>query len=853
MRVGLGAAALIGLLLCGCRALHAGYSVSGKVVAYGGAAADMAGYVVSLADSGLGELSTGADGAFEFKSVPAGAYRLVAAKAGKVFSFSYTASSGARDSPEIDLYGGDIDDLVVTAVDADKITIAMIQGSGPRSPIEGQKVENVRGVITKVTRQHQNGTYTVTQTDGEIMPQWIDADGFFMEALVPDGDPATSDGIFVCTHNPNFEEPKLLDSVPTDLAVGQVVTVSGTVAEVIPVNRFGESEGYLSITRIVEPTVLRMASGGAAITQTPPDGVLLTYDEAPAGLTAEQFRTLPWEDDSLAALGKAIKAFESVEGMTVKVDAPVVTGSTYYNITPILADGGLKGGAPNKDRTAYGGMVLKENDFNAELLFCDYAPPSWKTFVALPQTGDALKNTAGLAQLRGVMDYTIDGIYWISPLDSQGYGFTPVTGRNDKTRTSSTDAYKPWRIGKGANAQFVASWPILARGNVTDQNLSVASYNIENYCLEEDSYEKYADIADILLYNLRAPDVVTVIEMGDDRGSTIVYENQGNSYAVPDGVVWATKNFRAIIDSIKAKSSADALSFGTGGIDYDFREIAPEENSDGGEPGTNIRVGFLFRKDRVEFVKQGIKVNNYDDTAGDASTWPVPGDVGGNPRLLELARNNVAIAGVQGQDGVVRPHLTQSPGRINASAFRGSRKPLVGEFRFTPTGKTFFVIGNHFGSKGGDAPLYGFQQPPTFSSEPKRTQQAKAVNDFVRAILGIDPRAKVIVTGDMNDFQFTIALKTLSGADRGSASRILFAPAEELLPANQRYSYLFRGNSQEIDHIYASKALFDNLDTGSSGANAVFIPHIDSIFCQNNHIETSDHDPIVCRFNLGGL
>jgi predicted extracellular nuclease len=839
--------------LFGCASAHGGYSVSGRVVD-GTSTAGMIGVVVSLGGSGLPDATTDADGAFLFEPVPAGTYKLLAAKAGKVFSISCTAPDGARDPAELNLYGGNVTDLVISAVDADKLTIAMIQGRGLRSPMEGQAVENLRGVITKITRQRQNGNYTVTQTDGSITPQWVDVDGFYMESLAADidGEPSTSDGIFVCTHNHNFAEPKLLDTVPTDLAVGQVVAVSGIVAEVIPVNRFGDSESYLSVTRIEDPVVFQMKNAGIVITQAPPDGVLLTYEAAPAGLSGDQYRTLPWEDDSVGALDRAISVLESVEGMTVKVNQPVTTGSTYYNVTPILADGGLKAGSPNKDATSYGGMVIRENDFNAEILYCDYAPPTWRTFTPLPQTGDSLKDSLSVPVLRGVVDYTFDGIYWISPLATQGYGFTPVAGRNDKIRTSAIDQYKPWRIGKTADSQFTAPWPIVRDGDLTDANLTAAAFNIENYCLEEDGFKKYEDIADVLLYNLRAPDLITVVEMGDDKASTIVFVNQDNAYAIPDGVTWAVENFRAIIDTIKTKSLADMLTFG-GAIEYDFREIAPEENVDGGEPGTNIRVGFLFRRDRLQFIDRGIRTNAYDATGGAESTWTVPGDVSSNPRLIDLAQNNTTVAGITGQDGIVRPRLTQSPGRINAAPFRSSRKPLCGEFLFLPTGKTFFAIACHFGSKTGDAPLYGVQQPPTFNSEPRRIEQGRAVNELVKAILAVDPNAKIVVAGDLNDFQFSLTNKAMTGAAYGRARQVLFSPSEELLPAIEQYSYVFRGNSQQIDHIYVSHAIFDNIATGNSGRDAVCIPHIDSIFAQNNNIETSDHDPIVVRLNLGGL
>ena len=45
---------------------------------------------------------------------------------------------------------------------------------------------------------------------------------------------------------------------------------------------------------------------------------------------------------------------------------------------------------------------------------------------------------------------------------------------------------------------------------------------------------------------------------------------------------------------------------------YEYRQIDPQNNQDGGQPGGNIRVGFLFRPDRgLAFV---------DRPGGDATT-----------------------------------------------------------------------------------------------------------------------------------------------------------------------------------------------------------------------------------------
>jgi len=101
------------------------------------------------------------------------------------------------------------------------------------------------------------------------------------------------------------------------------------------------------------------------------------------------------------------------------------------------------------------------------------------------------------------------------------------------------------------------------------------------------------------------------------------------------------------------------------------------------------------------------------------------------------------------------PALQFSPGRIDPgnSAFSASRKPLAGEL--TWNGRTVFVIANHFNSKGGDQPLFGHFQPPTRSSETQRHNQATVVKSFVDQILSVDANARVIVLGDLNDFDYS--------------------------------------------------------------------------------------------------
>jgi hypothetical protein len=236
-----------------------------------------------------------------------------------------------------------------------------------------------------------------------------------------------------------------------------------------------------------------------------------------------------------------------------------------------------------------------------------------------------------------------------------------------------------------------------------------------------------------------------------------------------------------------------------GGPTYDWRGIDPVDDQDGGAPGGNIRQVFLFRTDRgLAFV----------DRPGGTST------------------NSTGVTGTG-----LSTQLTFSPGRIDPtdSAFNNSRKPLAGEFTFN--GRRIFVIANHFNSKGGDDPLMGHIQPPVRSSEVQRHQQAQIVHDFVADIVAANPNANVVVAGDLNDFEFSQTVAILKGS--------LLQDLIDTLPQNERYSYVFEGNSQTLDHILLSNALF-------ASPRVFDVVHVNAEFFD----QASDHDPSVVRIAI---
>ncbi|MCT9142238.1 endonuclease/exonuclease/phosphatase family protein [Streptomyces violarus] len=286
----------------------------------------------------------------------------------------------------------------------------------------------------------------------------------------------------------------------------------------------------------------------------------------------------------------------------------------------------------------------------------------------------------------------------------------------------------------------------------------------------------FAAHASAIVNNLKSPDIVSLEEIQDNNGAT------------NDGTVAADQTLTKLIDAIVA----------AGGPKYDWRSIDPVNGTDGGEPGGNIRQAFLFNPKRVSFT---------DRAGGDATT----------------ATDVTKVRG--------KAQLTLSPGRIAPAdeAWKNSRKPLAGEFAFR--GRTVFVIANHFNSKGGDQGLTSQYQPPSRSSETQRHQQATLVNAFVKDVLDTQKNADVVTLGDINDFEFSRTARLLEG--RGE-----LWSAIKSLPRNERYSYVYQGNSQVLDQILISPSIRRDCDFEYDSV------HINAEF--NDQI--SDHDPQILRF-----
>ena len=313
----------------------------------------------------------------------------------------------------------------------------------------------------------------------------------------------------------------------------------------------------------------------------------------------------------------------------------------------------------------------------------------------------------------------------------------------------------------------------------SEDKLTIASYNIENFSANNNGHdetpeEKVDKIANSFIKEVHSPDIITLIEVQDNNGG------------VNDGTVDGVKSGEKLAQRIKS----------LGGPDYKYTEIAPVDGKDGGKPGANIRVAYLYNPKRVTLIGK---------------------EKGGSE---EAAR-------------FVNGHLEKNPARIDPKSvhFEKVRKSLAAEFEFK--GERIVVIANHLKSKLGDDAIYGSNQPSVENTKAKRIEEAKILNAFIKEGLRQNPNLKFVLTGDFNDFEFSDSVKTIVGNELVN----LMAEHEQ----GDRYSYFYRGSNQSLDNILISKNIKDKV---------VFSPvHINASFMEE-HGRASDHDPVVVQIDF---
>ncbi|WP_326626215.1 MULTISPECIES: endonuclease/exonuclease/phosphatase family protein [unclassified Streptomyces] len=231
-----------------------------------------------------------------------------------------------------------------------------IQGTTRVSPLDGQSVTGVPGIVTGV------------RTSGSR--------GFWIQDATPDADPRTGEGVFVFT-----------GSAAPAVAVGDSVLVSGKVDEYYP------SATTQSITEITAPRVTVLSSGNAL-----PAPVVLDAASVPDAYVPSA------DGGSIDALALdpatyALDRYESLEGTRVKIADTRVTGATtaYHEVWVTIK--------PNENPTGRGGTLYSsytdQNTGRIKVMSLDTTRP-----VPVANVGDVLSGTT-----TGVLDYDSFGGY----------------------------------------------------------------------------------------------------------------------------------------------------------------------------------------------------------------------------------------------------------------------------------------------------------------------------------------------------------------------------------------------------------------------------------------------------------
>lgn len=154
-----------------------------------------------------------------------------------------------------------------------------------------------------------------------------------------------------------------------------------------------------------------------------------------------------------------------------------------------------------------------------------------------------------------------------------------------------------------------------------------------------------------------------------------------------------------------------------------------------------------------------------------------------------------------------------------------SRPPLLVKVRLISSDTELLLLNNHFTSmSGGEA-----------ATEPRRTAQAEWNVKVMEELLSQEPGTLLAVIGDLNSFYDSLPIDVLRDAG--------LVHVFDRLPESERYTYVYEGVSQTLDHILVTSSL-DAL------INEVIVLHVNADYAiapqgDTSPIKKSDHDPVI--------
>lgn len=282
---------------------------------------------------------------------------------------------------------------------------------------------------------------------------------------------------------------------------------------------------------------------------------------------------------------------------------------------------------------------------------------------------------------------------------------------------------------------------------------------------------QFRRLAEAIVSNAKCPDIVALQEIQDNDGA-----EQSNEVA-------ANLTYKLLIK---------AITF-LGGDKYRWVDIPPENQQDGGQPGGNIRNGFLYKSDSIEIVKGSVK---------------------------RLANNE--------------------------PAYKDTRKPLQATFRkkeLSGNNKNLelTVINVHLASKRHQQSLFSPDRPRFDPKEQTRIEQARFLQSATQALQ--KQNHAYYITGDFNDLEGSATLTALLNDANGKVTNTNLI---QQLPKNERYDYNHRGKLHVLMHGIVSKELAE------SGRASYEILHGNELIGVTPGQEGgrgSDHAYVVAKFS----
>lgn len=597
-------------------------------------------------------------------------------------------------------------DIIVRVVQT--FTIPQIQGAGATSPLAGEDVRT-GGIVT-------------ARTSNGFFMQMADADA--------DGDPQTSEGIFVFT-----------GSAPA-VAVGDRVNVTGCVAEFAP----AADPVPLPLTEIAcMPSV--------SVTST---GNLLP---APVTITSADLTT-----------GGGLMQLERFEGMRVHILSLTIVAPTEGSVNESSATSTSNG-------VFFGVLTGAERPFREPgISLVELVPPAAPAGVprfdnnperirvfSRGQIGAMNIDVAAgmtLENLTGVLDSGFARTYSVLP-DPE-----PVPAAGDMPVATPVPA-------PAVNEYTVGSFNLERLFN------DVNDPGISEPVLTPAAFAARLNKASLAIRELmRSPDIIGVQEA----------ENLATLQALAD------------------KLNADTMA--AGGSNPMYEAYLEEGNDIGG-----IDVGFLVKRSRVT--------------------------------VLSVV-----------QEGKFATFTNPTTG---AQDILNDRPPLILQAEvMSPIGPPVrvTVIVNHLRSLN-DVTDVGATGDRVRA---KRAAQAEFLANLIQARQAADSAERIVVLGDFNAFQFNDGYVDVIGTIRGvptSAAEVTVASADlvnpdltnllGMLPAGERYSFVFDGSAQVLDHVLVSDSLKDMVSRFHyARANADFPEILRNLSDRPERF--SDHDMPVAYF-----